>query len=115
MGHTIQFNDGPDALGIEIAMGPAPIDATTQSIKIDGQQMQIAINSLTGQVQITGMVGVTIKSEAQIAIAAPTISIGDETTMSLTLAGTSLSFGGPGGAPAGSIAISGASVSLGPG
>jgi hypothetical protein len=115
MGHTIQFNDGPDALGIEIAQGPAPIAASTQSIKIDGQQMQIAINSLTGQVQITGMVGVTIKSEAQIAIAAPTISIGDETTMSLTLAGTSLSFGGPGGAPAGTIAISGASVSLGPG
>jgi hypothetical protein len=115
MGHTIQWNDGPDALGIEIAMGPAPIAASTQSIKIDGQQMQIAINSLTGQVQITGMVGVTIKSEAQIAIAAPTISIGDETTMSLSLAGTSVSLGGPGGAPAGSISISGSSVSLGPG
>jgi Type VI secretion system/phage-baseplate injector OB domain len=117
-GHIIQFDDGPSPLGLTLAMGMgamAPVESATQSIKMDGEQMQITINSLTGQVQITGTVGVTIKSEAQIAIAAPTISIGDETTMSLTLAGTSLSFGGPGGSPAGTIAISGASVSLGPG
>jgi hypothetical protein len=43
------------------------------------------------------------------------ISIGGPATTSLTLAGMSVSIGGPEGAPAGSIGVNGASVSLGPG
>lgn len=113
MGHTIQFNDGPDAIGISIAAAPA--EAPEQSIVINTEELQIAINSLTGQVAISGSLGVTVKSDAQVTIAAPVVSIGDETTTSLTLAGAEIALSGPGGAPAGSIAVNGAEVSLGPG
>lgn len=113
MGHTIQFNDGPEAIGIAIATAPA--EAQEMAIVLDTEELQISINALTGQVAITGSLGVTVKSEAQVTIAAPIVSIGDETTTSLTLAGVEIALSGPGGAPAGSIAVNGAEVSLGPG
>lgn len=121
MGHTIQWNDGPDELGIAISMAPA--ESSPQSIVIDGQQLTIEINSLTGQVKISGSVGVSISSEAQISISSEgtvsidgaSISIGGPTTASVSVAGTSVDIGGPGGAPAGSISVNGATVSLGPG
>jgi len=126
MGHTIQWNDGPDAMGISIATAPA-IDpaASPTSLVLDGQQIKVTINSL-GQVAITGALGVSITATGgplsldglTVSIGGTTatsVSIGGSATMSTTLAGESLTIGGPDGAPATSVAVSGTSVSLGPG
>jgi hypothetical protein len=120
MAHTIEWNDGPEKLGISIMT--APVEEPPTSVILDGQQVKITVNSL-GEVQITGAVGVSIESDAQISIAskgtlsldALSISIGGPDTTSLSIAGTSVTISGPEGAPAGSISVNGASVSLGPG
>jgi hypothetical protein len=118
MAHTIQWNDGPEAMGISIMT--APVEAPPTSVVLDGEEIKITINSL-GQVQITGAVGVSISSEAQLSLNAPAISIGSEETASVSVAGLSVSVGGPTtesvsvGGPTAEVAVSGAMISLGPG
>jgi len=123
MAHTIQWNDGPDSMGISIMT--APVESPPTSIVMDGEQIKITVNSL-GQIEITGALGVKVTATGgELTLDAPTIniggttaasiSIGGATTASLTMAGTSVTLGGPDGAPAGSISVSGATVSLGPG
>jgi hypothetical protein len=123
MAHTIQWNDGPDAMGISVMT--APVESPPTSIVLDGQQIKITVNSL-GEVEIVGALGVKVTATAgpltfdglTVSIGGQTatdISIGGPATTSLTLAGASISIGGPEGAPAGSIGVNGASVSLGPG
>ncbi len=118
MAHTIQWNDGPEAMGISIMT--APVEAPPTSVVLDGDEIKITINSL-GQVQITGAVGVSISSEAELSLNAPTISIGSEETASVSVAGASVSVGGPTtesvamGGPTAEVSVSGALISLGPG
>lgn len=117
MAHTIQWNDGPEAMGISIMTAPAESPPT--SIVLDGDQVKITVNSL-GQVAIAGVAEVKISSEAQLTLDAPVIAIGSADTVSLTLAGTSVSVGGDTtevlavGSPATpSVSVSGAMISLG--
>jgi hypothetical protein len=123
MAHTIQWNDGPEAMGISIMT--APVESPPTSVVLDGEQIKITINSL-GQVEITGALGVKVAAlGGPLTLDGLTVSIGGETatqvsiggpaTASLGLAGMSVSIGGPEGAPAGNIGVNGASVSLGPG
>jgi hypothetical protein len=122
MAHTIQWNDGPDKMGISIMTAPAESPPT--SVVLDGEEVKITVNSL-GEVEITGALGVKVTATGgpltfdglTVSIGGDTatdISIGGPTTGSLTLAGMSVSIGGPDGAPAGSIGVNGASISLGP-
>jgi hypothetical protein len=114
--HTIQFDDGPSALGITITT--APVEEPSNTVKLDAQEMKITINSL-GQIEISAPVGVTISSEAQIQIqsqgelslSGATISVASEGPLSLQ--GATVAIAGPEGSPAGSISVSGAEVSLG--
>jgi hypothetical protein len=117
MAHTIQWNDGPDALGISIMT--APVQSPPNSVVLDNQQMKITINSL-GQVEISGAVGVKVSSEATLTLDAPSITIGGEDTASLSLAGATVTVGGSttasvsvGSASTASVKVSGAMVSLG--
>jgi hypothetical protein len=117
MAHTIQWNDGPTALGISIMTAPA--EASPNSVVLDNQQMKITVNSF-GQVEISGVVGVKISSEAMLSLDAPEISIGGEDTASLSLAGATVTVGGAttasvsvGSASTASVNVSGAMVSLG--
>ncbi len=123
MAHTIQWNDGPEAMGISVMT--APVENPPTSIVLDGQQVKITVNSL-GEVEIVGALGVKVTATGgPLTFDGLTVSIGGETatdisiggpaTTALTLAGTTISIGGPEGAPAGSIGVNGASVSLGPG
>jgi hypothetical protein len=123
MAHTIQWNDGPEAMGISIMT--APVENPPTSVVLDGEQIKITVNSL-GQVEITGALGVKVTAMGgPLTLDGLTVSIGGDTatqvsiggpaTTSLSLAGMSVSIGGPEGAPAGSIGLSGASVNLGPG
>jgi hypothetical protein len=117
MAHTIQWNDGPEAMGISIMT--APVEAPPTSVVLDGEQIKITINSL-GQVEITGALGVSISSEAQLSLNAPSISIGSEETASVSVAGATVSVGGPttesvsvGSPTTAEVSVSGAMVSLG--
>jgi hypothetical protein len=119
MAHTIQWNDGPEAMGISIMT--APVESPPTSVVLDGEQIKVTINSL-GQVEITGALGVSISSEAQLSFNAPTISIGSEETASVSVAGASVSVGGPttesvavGSPSTAEVSVSGAMVSLGVG
>lgn len=119
MAHTIQWNDGPEAMGISIMT--APVEAPPTSVVLDGDEIKITINSL-GEVAITGAVGVSISSEAQLSLNAPTISIGSEETASVSVAGATVSVGGPttesvsvGSPTTAEVSVSGAIVSLGAG
>ena len=60
MAHTIQWNDGPEAMGISIMT--APVESPPTSVVLDGEEIKITINSL-GQVEITGALGVSISAE----------------------------------------------------
>lgn len=118
MAHTIQWNDGPDAMGISIMT--APVESPPTSIVLDGQQIKITVNSL-GEIEITGALGVKIAAEGgPLTLDAPTITIGGEDTVSLSIAGTSISVGGEAttsvsvGSPStAEVSVSGAMVSLG--
>lgn len=118
MAHTIQWNDGPEALGISIMT--APVEAPPTSVVLDGDEVKITINSL-GQVQITGALGINITAEGgPLTLSAPTISIGGEDTVTLNLAGATISVGGPtteevsvGSPDTASVSVSGAMVTLG--
>jgi hypothetical protein len=120
MGHTIQWNDGPEALGISIMTAPA--ESAPTSIVLDGDEVKITINSL-GQVEITGALGIKIAAEGgPLTLDAPNISIGSEDTLSLSIAGTSVAVGGAstesvtvGSASTASVSVSGVMVSLGGG
>ena len=57
MAHTIQWNDGPESMGISIMTAPA--ETSPASIVLDGEQMKITVNA-TGQVEIMGVAGVKI-------------------------------------------------------
>ena len=89
---------------------------------LDGEEIKITINSL-GQVEITGALGVSISSEGgQLSLNAPTISIGSEETASVSVAGASVSVGGPttesvavGSPSTAEVSVSGAIVTLGAG
>jgi hypothetical protein len=108
MAHTIQFDDGPSAQGISIMT--APVEAATNTVKLDAQQMKITINSL-GQVEIDANAQISIKSQGQLALSGATISISSEGPLSLQ--GTTVSVSGPQGAPATGLSLSGASINLG--
>jgi hypothetical protein len=117
MAHTIQWNDGPEALGISIMTAPA--EEPPNAVVLDNQQMKLTVNSL-GQVEITGAIAVKISSEATLSLDAPEISIGGEDTVSLSLAGTTVAVGGTttasvsvGSPSTGEVSVSGAMVSLG--
>jgi hypothetical protein len=120
MAHTIQFNDGPEAMGISIMT--APVEQPPTSIVLDGEQIQITVNSL-GQVEITGALGVKIAATGgPLTLDAPSITIGSEDTLSLSLAGTTVAVGGTStsqvsvGSPStAQVSVSGAMVSLGAG
>jgi hypothetical protein len=121
MGHTIQWNDGPNAMGISI--GTAPAEEPPLSVQLNAEEMQISINAQTGMVQISGALGVMISSDTEISISSQgavsisgtAITIGSETTTDVSIGGLSVTISGPEGAPAGSISVNGAMVSLGPG
>ena len=92
MAHTIQWNDGPEAMGISIMT--APVESPPTSVVLDGEEIKITINSL-GQVEITGALGIRIAAEGgPLTLDAPTISIGSEDTVSLSLAGARSRWGG---------------------
>lgn len=117
MAHTIEWNDGPEKMGISIMTAPA--EAPPTSIVLDGEQVKVTVNSL-GQIEITGTAEVKISSEGALSIDAPSISIGSEDTLSLSMAGTSVSIGGEScatlsvGSPStASVSVSGAMISLG--
>jgi hypothetical protein len=116
MGHSIQWNDGPDAMGIDIATAPA--EESPCSIKLDGEQIQITINS-DNSIQIKSAAQLEISTEGELTIKGSTITIGDETTASLTIGGSTISMGGEaesisiGGA--GEVSIGGSMISLGGG
>ncbi len=119
MAHTIQFNDGPEAMGISIMTAPAESPPT--SIVLDGEEVKISINSL-GQIEITGAATVSISAEGQLSLNAPTISIGSEETANLSLAGATVALGGPtteqvsvGSPSTAEVSVSGAMITLGPG
>jgi len=119
MGHTIQWNDGPELLGITI--GTAPFEEPPTSVKLDADEVKITINSL-GEIEITGVAQVKISSEAQLSLDAPDISIGSEDTASVSIAGATVSVGSEttesvtvGSPSTASVSVSGALVSLGGG
>jgi hypothetical protein len=120
MAHTIQWNDGPEAMGISIMT--APVESPPTSVVLDGEEIKITINSM-GQVEITGMLGIKIAATGgPLTLDAPDITIGSEDTLSLSLAGTSVAVGGTstasvsvGSASTASVSVSGAMVSLGMG
>jgi hypothetical protein len=118
MAHTIEWNDGPEKLGISIMTAPAEEPPT--SIVLDGQEIKVTVNSL-GQVEITGMLGVQIKATGgPLTLDAPSITIGGEDTLSVSVAGTTVAVGGEttasvsvGSPSTASVSVSGAAVSLG--
>ncbi len=117
MAHTIQWNDGPESMGISIMTAPA--ETSPASIVLDGEQMKITVNA-TGQVEIMGVAGVKITALGPLALDAPDITIGGEDTASLSLAGATVSVGGPttasvsvGSPSTAEVSVSGAMVSLG--
>jgi Type VI secretion system/phage-baseplate injector OB domain len=120
MAHTIQWNDGPEAMGISIMT--APVESPPTSVVLDGEEIKITINSL-GQVEITGALGIRIAAEGgPLTLDAPDISIGSEDTVSLSLAGATVAVGGPssasvavGSASTADVTVSGAIISLGAG
>ncbi len=120
MAHTIQWNDGPAQQGISIMT--APVESPPTSVVLDGEEIKITVNSL-GQVEITGALGVKVSATGgPLTLDAPTISIGGEDTVSLSLAGTTVAVGGVstesvsvGSASTASVNVSGAMVSLGMG
>lgn len=122
MAHTIEWNDGPDSMGISIMTAPA--EAPPTSIVLDGDEIKITVNSL-GQVEITGALGVKVTAEGgPLTLDGLTVSIGGElatdvsiggpATVSTGISGATVSISGPEDAPAGSISINGAEISLGP-
>jgi hypothetical protein len=119
MGHTIQWNDGPEQLGITI--GTAPFEAAPTSIKMDGDEVKITISSL-GEIEITGVADVKIQAEGQLSLSAPDIVIGSPETASISLAGLEIAVGGEStesisvGSPStAEVSVSGAMVMLGGG
>ncbi|HMC40414.1 MAG TPA: VgrG-related protein, partial [Acidimicrobiales bacterium] len=118
MAHTIQWNDGPEKMGISIMT--APVESPPTSIELDAEQMKITVNSM-GQIEITGMVDVKISATGgQLTLDAPQINIGGEDTLSLNIAGTSIAVGGEttatlsvGSPSTASVSVSGAMISLG--
>jgi hypothetical protein len=118
MAHTIQWNDGPESMGISIMTAPAESPPT--SIVLDGEEIKITVNSM-GQVEITGMLGVKISATGgPLTLDAPDITIGGEDTVSLSLAGTTVAVGSAttasvsvGSPSTGEVSVSGAMVSLG--
>lgn len=109
MGHTIQWNDGPESLGITI--GTAPFEAPPTSITMDADEVKITINSL-GEIEITGVADVKIQAQGQLSLNAPDIVIGSEETASISVAGATISVGSPSTAE---VSVSGGLVSLGGG
>jgi hypothetical protein len=110
MAHTIEFNDGPEKMGIGIMTAPAESPPT--SIVLDGEEIKITVNSL-GQVEITGTLGVKISAEGgPLTLDAPNITIGGEDTISLSIAGTSIAVGS---ATTGTVSVSGGMITLGGG
>ena len=92
MGHSIQWNDGPELMGITI--GTAPAEEPPLSMKMDADEVKITINSL-GEIEITGALDVKIQAEGQLSLNAPDIAIGTPETGSISMAGASISIGGP--------------------
>jgi hypothetical protein len=120
LGHTIQWNDDP-AGESGISISTAPAEGSPASIVLNGEEVSITISS-DGQISISGKVQVSISSEAALSLTAPQISIGSEDTVSLSIAGTTVSIGGAGtesvsvGSPStATVSVSGAMVSLGGG
>ncbi|MDA8047026.1 MAG: VgrG-related protein [Actinomycetota bacterium] len=116
MAHTIQWNDGPEKMGISIMT--APVEAPPTSVVLDGDEVKITINSL-GEIEITGTATVKISSEGQLTLDAPTISIGSEDTANLSIAAGTISIGSPStasvsmGSPEAEVSVTGSMVSLG--
>ena len=119
MGHTIQWNDGPEALGITI--GTAPFEEPPTSIKMDAEEVKITINSL-GEIEITGMADVKIQAMGQLSLVAPDIVIGGPDTASLSVDAADIALGGEttaavavGSPTTAEVSVTGAMVTLGPG
>jgi uncharacterized protein involved in type VI secretion and phage assembly len=106
--HTIEFDDGPDAMGITIRDGDM-----TCMIKLDGEQQSISLMSV-GPLSIESAQGVSIKAAAGLQIEAGgsvSISASDFTTTSasgITLAGSDVTVGGES-----SVSVVAPAVSLG--
>jgi hypothetical protein len=58
---------------------------------------------------------ISITSQGLLSMTGTSISIGDATTTDVSIGGAAVTISGPEGAPAGSISVNGATVSLGPG
>jgi phage baseplate assembly protein gpV len=116
MGHTLQWNDGPDAMGIHIATAPA--EGSPCEIKLDGEEIMITINS-DNSIQIKAAAQLEISTEGELTIKGSTITIGDETTASLTIGGSTISMGTEAESisigSAGEVSIGGTMISLGGG
>jgi hypothetical protein len=102
-----------------ISMMTAPAEGSPASIVLDGEEMKITVNA-TGQVEIMGVAGVKITALGPLALDAPDITIGGEDTASISLAGATVSVGGPttasvsvGSPSTAEVSVSGAMVSLG--
>ena len=101
MRHMIQFDDGPEALGITITDGD-----DTVSIKLDAEQQAITITS-AGQVTVEAAEGISFKSGADFGIeAGGSVSIQGAGGLSLETA-ASLSMQGAGG-----VTVEGSNVSV---
>jgi phage protein D len=116
-GHTIQWNDGPEAVGISIMTAPA--ESAPTSIVLDGDEVKITISS-DGQISITGQAGITISSEGPLSLDGTEISIGSSDTTSLSLAGAEISMGSAETtsvmlSSSGEVNVSGSMISLGGG
>jgi hypothetical protein len=117
--HTVEFDDGPEKMGISIMT--APPEASPASVVLDAEQMKITVNSL-GQIEITGALDVKISATGgELTLDAPAINIGGEATASITIAGATVTVGGESaasvtvGGPASETSVSGSMVTLGPG
>ena len=116
MAHTIQWNDGPEKMGISIMTAPA--ESPPLSVILDSDETKITINSL-GEIEITGAAVVKIASTAELTLDAPTISIGSEDTLNVSITAESVAVGSATttevsiGSPDAEVSVSGASVSLG--
>jgi hypothetical protein len=108
MRHSIEFDDGPEAMGITISDGDQ-----TVSIKLDAEQSSITLMA-AGPINVEAAAGMSFKAAGSLAIeAGGTVSIeGVGVTIN---SGGSLSMAGSSGASveAPTISLTGAEVSLG--
>lgn len=118
LGHVLAFVDDPETPGI--LLGTTPADDPPLSLKMDAEEATITIDS-AGKITITGIADITITSEASLTLAAPTITIGNEETATVSIGGDTVSVGSladeisVGGGSTSVVVVNGAAIALGGG